>query len=53
MRLRDVVAAAMRANQFGLHRWVSTFTYHVKNNGELDAIHQTWLHEPLPTMPAF
>ena len=43
----------MRANQWNLHQWVNTFVYFVKNNGELDTIHQRWFHKPLPNLPTF
>ena len=44
---------AMRRNQADLLQWVNTFVYFIKNNGELDAIHQKWLGQPLPQLPVF
>jgi polar amino acid transport system substrate-binding protein len=43
----------MRKDQWNLHQWVNTFVYFVKNNGELNAIHEKWFHKPLPTLPTF
>ena len=43
----------MRANQWNLHQWVNTFVYFVKNNGELDELHQKWFKKPLPNLPVF
>jgi len=43
----------MRKDQWNLHQWVNTFVYFVKNNGELEAIHEKWFHKPLPNLPTF
>ena len=43
----------MRSDQFNLLRWVDTFVYFTKNNGELSALWQKWFHAPLPTLPVF
>ncbi len=43
----------MRANQCNLHQWVDTSVYHVKNNGELDALHRKWFGTPFPGLPVF
>lgn len=43
----------MRKDQWNLHQWVNTFVYFVKNNGELEAIHQRWFGKPLPNLPTF
>ena len=43
----------MRKAQWNLHQWVNTFVYFVKNNGELNAIHEKWFHKPLPNLPTF
>ena len=43
----------MRSDQFNLLRWVDTFVYFTKNNGELSALWQKWFHEPLPNLPVF
>jgi len=34
-------------------KWVNTFIYFVKNNGELDAICRKWMGAPLPELPVF
>ncbi len=51
--LRQPNGITMRANQFNLHRWVNTFLYFVKNDGELTALHQKWFGTPLPELPVF
>jgi polar amino acid transport system substrate-binding protein len=43
----------VRKDQWNLHQWVNTFIYFVKNNGELNAIHEKWFHKPLPNLPVF
>lgn len=43
----------MRKDQWNLHQWVNTFVYFVKNNGELNALHEKWFHKPLPNLPTF
>ncbi|TCO82616.1 amino acid ABC transporter substrate-binding protein (PAAT family) [Plasticicumulans lactativorans] len=44
---------AMRRGDADLLQWVNTFIYFIKNNGELDAIHQKWLGKPLGELPVF
>ncbi len=51
--LRQPNGITMRADQWNLHQWVNTFVYYVKNNGELDALHQKWFGAPLPNLPVF
>jgi polar amino acid transport system substrate-binding protein len=51
--LRQPNGITMRADQFNLHRWVNTFVYFTKNNGELDALWQKWFHSPMPELPVF
>jgi polar amino acid transport system substrate-binding protein len=53
MLLRQPNGITMRANQFNLHQWVNTFIYYIKNNGELNTLHEKWFHEPLPNLPVF
>jgi polar amino acid transport system substrate-binding protein len=43
----------MRKDQFNLRQWVDTFIYFIKNNGELNTIHEKWFHKPLPVLPVF
>jgi polar amino acid transport system substrate-binding protein len=50
---RQPNGVAIRRGQADLLQWVNTFLYFVKNNGELDAIHQKWFAAPLPTLPVF
>lgn len=51
--LRQPNGITMRANQFNLHRWVNTFVYFIKNDGELNVLHQKWFGTPLPELPVF
>ena len=51
--LRQPNGITMRADQFNLLRWVNTFVYFTKNNGELGALWQKWFHEPMPELPVF
>ena len=51
--LRQAVGITMRMDQFNLHRWVNTFVYFVKNDGELGALWEKWFKAPLPELPAF
>lgn len=51
--LRQPNGVTMRANQWNLHQWVNTFVYYIKNNGELEALHQKWFGAPLPALPVF
>jgi polar amino acid transport system substrate-binding protein len=53
MLLRQPNGITMRKDQWNLHQWVNTFVYFVKNNGELNALHEKWFHVPLPTLPTF
>lgn len=51
--IRQYNGIAMRRSAIDLQRWVNTFLYYVKNNGELDAIYQKWFKIPMPEMPTF
>lgn len=51
--LRQPNGITMRADQFNLRQWVDTFLFYVKNNGELEALHQKWFKAPLPGFPNF
>jgi polar amino acid transport system substrate-binding protein len=51
--LRQPNGITMRKDQFNLWRWVNTFVYFVKVNGELDALYRKWFKEPLPNLPVF
>lgn len=41
----------VRREDRDLLRWLNTFLFYVKSNGELNTIHETWLHKPLPELP--
>ena len=43
----------MRKDQYNLLRWVNTFVYYTKNNGELAAIWTKWFKTDFPTLPTF
>lgn len=51
--LRQPNGITMRADQFNLHRWVNTFVYFTKNNGELAVLWQKWFGTPMPELPVF
>ncbi len=51
--LRQPNGITMRADQFNLLRWVNTFIYYTKNNGELGALWQKWFGTPMPDLPVF
>lgn len=51
--LRQPNGVTMRPDQFNLRQWVNTFLFYVKNNGELEALHQKWFNAPLPSFPNF
>jgi polar amino acid transport system substrate-binding protein len=42
---------AMRQGDFQLLRWMDTFIFFIKGNGELNRLHQTWLGEPMGDVP--
>lgn len=50
---RQFNGVGMRRDATDLRRWVDTFIYYVKNNGELDAISRKWVGTPLPELPVF
>lgn len=43
----------VRKDAFELQQWLNNFIYFTKLNGELDAISQEWIGEPLPDLPVF
>jgi polar amino acid transport system substrate-binding protein len=43
----------VRKDAFELQQWLNNFIYWIKLNGELDAISQQWIGEPLPELPVF
>ncbi|MCB1511576.1 MAG: transporter substrate-binding domain-containing protein [Hyphomicrobiaceae bacterium] len=54
MLSRQPNGITMRPDQWNLHRWINTFLYYVKNNGELSTVHEKWFGEPLPKdLPVF
>lgn len=50
---RQYQGVTMRKGASDLLQWTNTFIYFVKNNGELDAINQKWLNQPLNPLPSF
>ena len=46
-------AVGIRKGNTDLLQWLNTFTYAIKNDGELEAISQKWRHLPLGTLPVF
>ncbi|MDR3524733.1 MAG: transporter substrate-binding domain-containing protein [Acetobacteraceae bacterium] len=51
--LRQPNGITMRKDQYNLLRWVNTFVYYTKNNGELAAIWTKWFKTDFPTLPTF
>ncbi len=51
--LRQPNGITMRKDQYNLHRWVNTFVYYTKNNGELAAIWTKWFGTDFPVLPTF
>ena len=43
----------VKKGNYDLLQWVNVFILHKKLGGELDAISQTWLGQPLPDLPTF
>lgn len=43
----------VRKDAFELQQWLNNFIYWIKLNGQLDAISQEWIGEPLPELPVF
>ncbi|MEM6617491.1 MAG: transporter substrate-binding domain-containing protein [Pseudomonadota bacterium] len=43
----------VKKGNFDLLQWVNVFILHKKLGGELDAISEKWLGEPLPELPTF
>ncbi len=50
---RQPNGVTMRKDQWNLRQWVNTFIYYTRNNGELNALHEKWLHQPPPDLPTF
>ncbi|WP_454703037.1 transporter substrate-binding domain-containing protein [Agrobacterium burrii] len=44
---------AVRRGSFDLLQWINTFVYTYKTNGKLAALHEKYLHLPLPNLPSF
>jgi polar amino acid transport system substrate-binding protein len=43
----------VRKDAFELKQWLNNFIYFIKVSGELNAISEKWLGQPLPTLPVF
>jgi polar amino acid transport system substrate-binding protein len=42
---------AVRQGDFELLRWLDTYIFFIKGNGELDRLHKTWLGEGMGDVP--
>jgi polar amino acid transport system substrate-binding protein len=51
--LRQPNGITIRKDQMNLLRWVDTFVYYTKNNGELAAIWKKWFKTDFPALPTF
>jgi polar amino acid transport system substrate-binding protein len=49
---RQYMGIAMRPGQKELNEWCNRFVDKVRANGELEALSQKWLHQPLPELPS-
>jgi polar amino acid transport system substrate-binding protein len=43
----------VRQGEFNLLRWLDTFIFYSKMNGNLERLHQTWLGEGMKPLPSF
>ncbi len=43
----------IRRNDPDLQRWINTFVFFHKNNGDLARIYEKWVGSPLPDLPTF
>lgn len=43
---------AVRRGSLDLLQWLNTFIYTYKQNGKLAALHEKYLHLPLPNLPS-
>ena len=43
---------AMRQGDFGLLQWLNTYVWVIRNNGELQRLHRTWLNEDMGELSA-
>ena len=43
----------VRQGEFNLLRWLDTFIFYSKMNGNLERLHQTWLGESMKPLPSF
>ena len=48
---RQFMGVAMRPGQKELNEWLNAFIEKAHNDGELEALNQKWLHQPLPELP--
>ncbi len=44
-------SVGLRKDDAELLRWMNTFIFYIKQDGELNAINQKWLGKPLPNLP--
>ena len=52
--LRDnFLAIGLRRGDFDLLRWLNTFIFLHKENGDLSRLSTTWLGQPMPDLPSF
>ena len=43
----------VRQGEFNLLRWLDTFIFYSRMNGNLEALHQTWMGESMQPLPSF
>lgn len=48
---RQYMGIAMQPGQKELNEWLNRFIDKVRDNGQLEALNQKWIHQPLPELP--
>lgn len=49
---RQYMGVAMKPGQKELNEWVNRFIDKVRDSGQLEALSQKWIHQPLPELPS-
>ena len=44
---------AVRQGDYGMMQWLNTYIWAIKQNGELDRLHQKWLGEAMGELTTF
>jgi polar amino acid transport system substrate-binding protein len=49
---RQYMGVAMRPGQKELNAWINNFIDKMRSSGQLEALSQKWIGQPLPDLPA-